>query len=257
MKKIFLSILLVMLSVLSVLGLSSCNDEECAHEWSEWSVSSSTCLEQGTRQRKCSKCDEVQWENIDIADHKYDTANLVWNWNGYESVTATLSCITDNTHTRKIDANITDEVTTTPTCTAAGIKTYTATINIDGIAYTAKKNETLAALGHTEVVDVAIESTCKQTGLTEGSHCSVCNEVLVVQQETAKASHTEEIMPQIDATCSATGLTEGKKCSACGEIIVAQQVISKKGHTETKIDAIAATCSANGATEGTKCSVCD
>ena len=38
------------------------------------------------------------------------------------------------------------------------------------------------ALGHTEMIDEAIEATCTETGLTEGKHCSVCNEVLVVQE---------------------------------------------------------------------------
>ncbi|MBQ7907417.1 MAG: hypothetical protein IJ309_05525 [Clostridia bacterium] len=35
--------------------------------------------------------------------------------------------------------------------------------------------------GHTEVIDEAIEATCKTTGKTEGSHCSVCNAVIKAQ----------------------------------------------------------------------------
>ena len=256
--KKFLVGLLACLSVFAgSLGLAACDDEECTHEWGEWSISSpSTCSAQGTKQRKCSKCEEIQSENIDIADHQYDVENIVWTWNGYESATATLSCITDSTHTRQINANVTDEVTTAPTCTATGTKTYTATVKIDGVTYTASKNENLTALGHTEVTDVAVVATCKQTGLTEGSHCSVCNEVLVAQQETPKLNHTETKIEAVAATCSAEGATEGKKCSVCDEILVAPQPTSKVAHTEETIPAVTATCSENGLTEGKKCSVC-
>lgn len=35
---------------------------------------------------------------------------------------------------------------------------------------------------HNIVVDKAILPNCTESGLTEGSHCSICNEVLVAQQ---------------------------------------------------------------------------
>ena len=41
---------------------------------------------------------------------------------------------------------------------------------------------------HTEVIDAAVSATCTETGLTEGKHCSVCNEVIVAQQ-TVAAGH--------------------------------------------------------------------
>ena len=34
---------------------------------------------------------------------------------------------------------------------------------------------------HTEVIDKAVEPTCTETGLTEGSHCSVCGDVIKAQ----------------------------------------------------------------------------
>ena len=38
------------------------------------------------------------------------------------------------------------------------------------------------ATGHTEVVDPAVAPTYTSTGLTEGSHCSVCGEIIKPQQ---------------------------------------------------------------------------
>ncbi|MCD7827497.1 MAG: DUF6273 domain-containing protein, partial [Clostridiales bacterium] len=58
---------------------------------------------------------------------------------------------------------------TEPTCTEGGYTTYTCTIC--GDTYIGGLTE---AKGHTVVIDKAVEATCTQSGLTEGSHCSVC-----------------------------------------------------------------------------------
>lgn len=86
------------------------------------------------------------------------------------------------------------ETVTEPTCTEKGYTTYTC---ICGSSYVANYVD---ALGHTEVVDPAVAATCEKTGLTEGKHCSVCNEVLVAQKETPKTEHK---------------FSNGK-CSVCG-----------------------------------------
>ena len=77
---------------------------------------------------------------------------------------------------------------------------------------------------HTPVTDPAVEPTCTETGLTEGSHCSICDEVLVAQK-IVFASHTPVTDPVVPATHVTAGLTEGIHCSRCGETLVAQQVI--------------------------------
>ena len=150
------------------------------------------------------------------------------------------------------------------TCTTEG---YTETKCI--ACGTSTKSDIVPAIGHTEVVDAGKAPTCTETGLTDGSHCSVCNEVLVAQEEIAALGHkyegvataptcTEEgfttytcsvcdhsyvgdkvaalghtavIDAAVPATCTEAGLSEGKHCSECGEILVAQEVVNALGHS--------------------------
>ena len=79
---------------------------------------------------------------------------------------------------------------------------------------------------HANIVkDVAVAPTCTETGLTEGSHCSVCNKILIAQEVVSSTNHTEVIDPAVAATCTETGLTEGSHCADCGLVFKEQEVI--------------------------------
>ena len=124
------------------------------------------------------------------------------------------------------------------TCEAAGIKAHyeCAVCGKYFVGVEDEKTEVTAEelaiekLAHTVVVDEAVEPTCTQTGLTEGSHCSVCGEVIVAQEVLAANGHTKEDIAGTPATCTATGLTDGKRCSVCGEILTEQQVVPVAEH---------------------------
>ena len=119
-----------------------------------------------------------------------------------------------------------------------------------------KETKSIDATGHTEVIDAAVDPACNATGLTEGKHCSVCNETIVAQEVVAKLEHTPATDAAVEATCSATGLTEGSHCSVCNAVITAQQVVAKKAHTTSDwITDTEATCSVAGA-KHKECTVC-
>ena len=129
-----------------------------------------------------------------------------------------------------------------PTCTTEGNNAY-FTCSVCGKVFkdeagtqpTTVKAETLKKKAHTPVVDAAVAATCAKTGLTEGSHCSVCNEVLVAQKVVDKIPHTVVVDAAVEPTYSSTGLTEGKHCSVCNEVIEKQTVIPAKSESNVTV----------------------
>ncbi len=110
---------------------------------------------------------------------------------------------------------------------------------------------------HTPVKDAAVEATCKDTGLTEGSHCSVCDVVLVEQEIVpTNENHRPRTLRPKDPTCEDTGLTEGSYCTLCEKVLEAQEEIPSRGHTPVIDKAVEPTCTKTGLKEGSHCDVC-
>lgn len=61
----------------------------------------------------------------------------------------------------------------------------------DGTTEVTLENTVIPATGHTVVVDEAVAPTHTSTGLTEGSHCSVCDKVIIEQQVVPKLEKNE------------------------------------------------------------------
>ena len=75
---------------------------------------------------------------------------------------------------------------------------------------------------NTETIE-ALPATCTETGLSEGTKCADCGEILVAQEETPALGHTEEVIPGTPATFDEKGTSDGVKCSVCGLVLVAQE----------------------------------
>lgn len=103
-------------------------------------------------------------------------------------------------------------ITTKPTCTTPGVKTYTCSV------CQKTKTEEIPATGHqhTEVRNVK-EATCKEEGYTGDTYCTDCGEKLSSGEPTAKKAHDwDEGKVTTEATCKNTGV-KTYICNNCSE----------------------------------------
>ena len=77
---------------------------------------------------------------------------------------------------------------------------------------------------HKVVTDAAVAPTCTTAGLTEGSHCATCHEVLCAQTVIPATGHVPVVVPKLEATCTTPGMTDVIYCDTCGEILSYEQV---------------------------------
>ncbi len=179
-------------------GLRNCN---YGHTIAFRAGYSATCTETGlTNGTYCTSCGEIitAQETIPLRAHLPGAVEI--------KITPGSSCL---------DGGSYDEIT------------YCAVCNVEISRITVETE----AMSHTPVVDAAVAPTCTQTGLTEGSHCSVCGETLTAQIEIPKLAHTEEAIPNVAATCISDGSEGGVRCSVCDEILTAPTTIPKQGHS--------------------------
>ncbi len=120
-----------------------------------------------------------------------------------------------------------------------------------------EEKEPVAMTGHTLVVDPAVAPTCLAEGLTEGSHCSVCEAVITEQRMVNITGHTIVKTPAVPATCFEEGKSEGSTCSYCGAVFAEPYKTPALGHSYTRVKVLQeATCANSGIKEYT-CERCD
>ena len=215
-----------------------------------------TCMEAGVVKNICKLCGDNYTEEIKATGHKEVKDAAV-------AATCEKAGKTEGSHCSVCNKVIkaqkevpalghswdAGKITKEATCTETGVKTYTCT------RCQKTKTEEIKATGHKEVKDAAVAATCEKAGKSEGSHCSVCNEVIKEQKEVPALGHDWDAGKITkEATCTETGV-KTYTCTRCQK--TKTEEIKATGHKEVKDAAVAATCEKAGKSEGSHCSVCN
>ena len=122
-----------------------------------------TCTQDGSKAYwHCTSCgkyfadeactQEIQdidtWKVIPAIGHAYGEPAFQWSADG-KTCTVTFTCGNDETHVETLDAEVTSNRKTAPTCTEKGVTVYTAKVTFEGKDYTATLELTdIPATGH-------------------------------------------------------------------------------------------------------------
>ena len=180
----------------------------------------------------------------------------VWTWTGCGAAEASFACARDAGHVKVLPASITSEVTTQPGCSTEGVRTYTATVTLEGKNYTDTRTETLPSLGHKTQLVGAKPATCTEDGYTGDEVCTVCGETVKKGEVIPALGHKTQLVGAKAATCTEDGYTGDEVCTVCGETVKKGEVIPAPGHKTQLVGAKAATCTEDGYTGDEVCTVC-
>ena len=108
------------------------------------------CTADGTETASCDNdcgAEDTRVEEGSALGHDWGVPAWAWSEDGTKFV-ATFTCARDAAHTRELTAEPAASVKVEPTCTEAGVRVYSATVELDGVAYTATSEQAIPALGH-------------------------------------------------------------------------------------------------------------
>ena len=231
--------------------------EKTPHAFGEWETTiTPDCIHKGQAKRICSNCNYEDYKELDYTDHtpvSYTDEPSTCTKEGHTGGTYCSVCheeLTSKTVLNKTPHNYGDwETTIEADCTHKGQEKRVC----QDCGYEDYRD--IEIKPHTLVANDEVEATCTHTGLTGGSHCSVCNLEITPSTVVDKTDHNySDWDTTIAADCTHKG-QEKRTCSNCNH--EDYRDIDIQPHTSTPYTDIEADCTHEGHIGGTYCSVCN
>ena len=279
LTKSLVAILIVLIVAFTIVACVG-GETPHTHEYSEQITKAPSCTEKGVKTFTCS-CNDSYTEDIDMVPHTEVVDAAVAPGCESTGLTEGKHCsvcgeVLVAQETVAATGHDYDEgvVTTEPTCTDKGVKTFTCK-NDAAHTYT----EEIDSKGHSDsdpvdhkcdacdeklsdcqagapVVENSTAASCGEPGSYDSVvYCSVCGD------ELNRTHHTVDALPHsyaetvtTEPTCEGAGL-KTLVCSVCGDTYTEE--IAPLGHNEIAYEGKAPTCTAIGWDAYVKCSRCD
>ena len=237
------------------IAASKPDEPEHTHSYTQQITTEATCTTKGVITYTCS-CNDTYTEEIPALGHDEETheaqaptcTEIGWNeyvtcqregceYSTYEEIPAT------GNHTWN-----SGEITTEPTCTEKGVKTFTCTV-----CQTATYTEDVPALDHNKVQHNAQAATCTERGWNAYETCSRCDYTTYV--EIPALTHDKVQHNAQAATCTEKGWNAYETCTRCDYTTYVE--LPALNHDKVQHNAQAATCTEIGWNAYETCTRCD
>ena len=247
---------------LTITDMPTITVHECDNHWNDGEITTEpTCIKEGVKTFTCTICGDTKTETISKAADKHlhseirDKKDATCKDEGYTGDTYCTDCgkkISSGKTIVKTDNHSYDDgkITTAPTCTKKGTKTFTCTVCGN------TKTETVKATGHqhTEIRNKK-DATCKEKGYTGDTYCTDCGKKISSGKSIAKTeTHSyDDGKITTKPTCTKRG-TKTYTCTICGN--TKTETVKATGHSYGEYKVVKKPTATKDGLKSRTCTVC-
>ena len=247
---------------LTITDMPTITVHECDNHWNDGEITTEpTCIKEGVKTFTCTICGDTKTETISKAADKHlhneirDKKDATCKDEGYTGDTYCTDCgkkISSGQAVAKTNNHSYDDgkITTAPTCTKKGTKTFTCTVCGN------TKTETVKATGHqhTEIRNKK-DATCKEKSYTGDTYCTDCGKKISSGKSIAKTeTHSyDDGKITTKPTCTKRG-TKTYTCTICGN--TKTETVKATGHSFGEYKVVKKPTATKDGLKSRTCTVC-